>query len=81
MKRNELIFIEDFLPFLYRRQALEDFYRNHEYFSNGPSIPDIVSEISPDQWLEAAFPFARTPQGRSYWDSVSDTWKFFYSIL
>ena len=81
MKRKELVFIEDFLPFLYRRQILEDFYHNHEYLSDGPSISDIVSKISPDLWLEAAFPFARTPQGRSYWDSVSDTWKFIFSTL
>ena len=63
-----------FRKFLYDNDVLEEWYKNTRELSSKKMVKDILNDIESDA-IFIAFTWIRSPEGRDFWDKLSNKWE------
>ena len=63
-----------FRKFLYDNDVLEEWYKNTRELSSKEMIKNILNNIDLNAII-SAFTWTRSPEGRDFWDKLSNKWE------
>ena len=63
-----------FRKFLYDNDVLEKWYKNTRELSSKEMIKNILNNIDLNAII-SAFTWTRSPEGRDFWDKLSNKWE------